>query len=113
MIEREISEEYNKLTDIVFGDETEYIGFLRQVFQERGGIGLNFTRYPITMCLQVETELWSSLKDDFPSARPVNKDDVTNALAPIKRRKLFDPESIRGRHVPRTGINIIAEIMRR
>lgn len=92
-----------KLTTVVFEDEAEWAHFLEWVFDEYGKPwGLQFTNSPVPMTIRLKPELLEIVHDKFPM-REVTLDDNRRHLASLKGTHPFDPEDLRGGHIPGLG----------
>lgn len=84
---------------IVFDEESEYVKFVRYVYETFDGEGLGFTSVPIITSARVSPELFARTEALF-HMHPVTDADLAKVKERLKGHRPFDPETIRGRHVP-------------
>lgn len=89
----------SQLITVVFEDESEYVKFVRHVYQKWDGDGLEFTNVPIVLSARVTPSLLRRTEKIF-QMRPLMPADLQMVRQRLKGHRPFDADLLAGGHVP-------------
>lgn len=87
------------LLTVMFDDETEYVRFVREAYQNFNRQGLEFTNVPIITSVRIRPWLLEKTWEAF-DFRSVTQEDLDKVREKYKDFKPWDPETLKGWHVP-------------